>query len=329
MAAHYVILIMACRRTRPARTRVKANSRIHALPSPAMSTPPGWEPRPGPTRGDPARRAPRGSGGWARDDGDPRRQGERGGASAAGRGWDSGPSFTPGRPPVQRDSGPGSGPGPRAPRGGQGHPSANPGGYDRRGPLADDFTGRPRSSGEGRAVSQDRPLGGSANGLDGLRSGGLTRWLGRMSTRTALLVLVAAALLGVIVTFVARPGARGPARVLHHHGRDRRRAWHPARQGLPALPGTCPGVLHGGRRNRQGPRRQARIVHGRARLWLHAVGRGHLLPRGGGDHRRRADRRQPLAARPPAHHRPVPAVRGQASPGQRAPCRRIPPPRCR
>jgi Domain of unknown function (DUF6542) len=174
-----------------------------------MSTPPGWEPRPGPTRGDPARRAPRGSADWARDDGDSRRQAGRGGAPAAGRGWESGPSFTPGRAPGSRDSGPGgrtprdNGSAPRAPRGDQGRSFPDSDGYDRRSPVADDFTGRPRSSGEGRTLDRDRSAGGPPNGLDGLPSAGITRWLGRMSTRTALLVLVAGSLLGVIGTLVA------------------------------------------------------------------------------------------------------------------------------
>ena len=160
-----------------------------------MSTPPGWEPRPGPTRGDPARRAPRGPGGWARDDADPRRQGGRGGAAAGGRDWGSGPGFTPRRAPGPRDSGPG---GPRAARGGQGR-LPNSDGYDRRGPMPDDFAGRPRSPGKGRA--QDRGvLTGGPSGPDGWRPGGVARWLGRMSTRTAVLVLFAGTLLGVIFT---------------------------------------------------------------------------------------------------------------------------------
>src|ERR1700730_16914362 len=184
---------------RPARTWVKANFRFHALPSPAMSTPPGWEPRPGPTRGDPARRAPRGPGGLARDDADPRRQGGRGGPPAGGRGREGGPGFTPGRAPGPRDGGPA---GPRAPRGGQGRPSPNSDGYDRRGPRPDDFGGRPRLSGGGRAVDRDRP-GGDQVGFDGYWSGGPARWLGRMPTWTASLLLVAGTALGVIVTLVA------------------------------------------------------------------------------------------------------------------------------
>jgi hypothetical protein len=51
-------------------------------------------------------------------------------------------------------------------------------------------------------VGRDRPVGGP-NGLDGLRPGGLARWLGRMPTWTAVLVLAAGALLGVILTLIA------------------------------------------------------------------------------------------------------------------------------
>src|ERR1700753_667442 len=133
-----------------------------------MTTPPGWEPRTGPTRGDPARRVPRGSSGSARDDAHPRphkprrgaggggRHRARGGAAAGERNWESGPSFTPGRGPGPRDSGP---VGPRAPRGGQGRPVPNSDGYDRRGGRPGDFAGTPRSSGGGRAVDRDGPLG--------------------------------------------------------------------------------------------------------------------------------------------------------------------------
>src|ERR1700752_4065156 len=66
----------------------KANSKIHALPSPAMTTPSGWKPRPGPTRGDQARRVPRGAEGWPPDEADPRRQVPRGTGPVAGRDWD-------------------------------------------------------------------------------------------------------------------------------------------------------------------------------------------------------------------------------------------------
>jgi hypothetical protein len=163
-----------------------------------MTTPPGWEPRPGPTRGDPARRAPRGPGGLAHDNASSRRQGGRGGAPAGGRGWEAGPSFTPGRAPGPRDGGSG---GPRAPRGGQGRPFPNSEGNDRGGSRPDDFAARPRPVGEG-LVDRNGPVRDQI-GSDGFRAGDPSRWLGRMSTRTALLVLIAGALLGVIVTLVA------------------------------------------------------------------------------------------------------------------------------
>jgi Domain of unknown function (DUF6542) len=164
-----------------------------------MSTAPEWEPRPGPTRGDPARRAPRGSGGLARDGAGPRQQGDRGGAPAGSRGWETGPSFTPGRGAGPRDGGPG---GPRPQRGGQGRPAPNSDGYDRRGPRQDDFAGRPRSSGESRAVDRNGPAGDQI-GFDGYRSGGPARRLGRMSTWNAMLVLAAGTLLGIIATLVS------------------------------------------------------------------------------------------------------------------------------
>ena len=164
-----------------------------------MSTPPGWEPRPGPTRGDPARRAPRGPASLARDDAKPRRQGERGGSPAGGRGWEEGPSFTPGRAPSPRDGGPN---GPRPQRGGPGRPAQKADGYERRGPRADDFGGRPRSSGEGRVVDRGGPAS-DLLGFDGFRSGGPARWLGRMPTWSAMLLLAVGTVLGIIVTLVA------------------------------------------------------------------------------------------------------------------------------
>jgi hypothetical protein len=57
-------------------------------------------------------------------------------------------------------------------------------------------------SGEGRAVDRARP-GGDKVGLDGYLSGGPARWLGRLPTWTALLLLVAGTAVGVVVTLVA------------------------------------------------------------------------------------------------------------------------------
>jgi hypothetical protein len=176
-----------------------------------MTTPSGWEPRPGPTRGDQARRVPRGVSGWPPDEADPRRQVPRGtgrdrdGAPGDGQGRGAGdgrgpvPRFTPGRASDARNSGPA---GQRAPRDGQGPrlPGAN--GYDRRG-LADDFDGRPRSRGEIFTSDRGRP-GGPPDGLDSLPSGAPLRWVGTMSTLTAALVLIGATVVGVAVTVIAR-----------------------------------------------------------------------------------------------------------------------------
>ncbi len=123
-----------------------------------MSTPPGWEPRPGPTRGDPARRAPRGAGGLARDDADPRRQGQRGGvagrrAAAGGR-----PELHAEPRPVPRDGAAQRPAGHRA--AGQGVRPGIADGYDRRGPRPDDFAGgRGRPARAGRS-DRGRPGGG-------------------------------------------------------------------------------------------------------------------------------------------------------------------------
>jgi hypothetical protein len=68
--------------------------------------------------------------------------------------------------------------------------------------MPDDFAGRPRSPGEGRVPDRD-VLAGGPGGLDRWRPGGVARWLGRMSTRTAVLVLFAGTLLGVIFTLAA------------------------------------------------------------------------------------------------------------------------------
>jgi hypothetical protein len=90
------------------------------------------------------------------------------------------------------------------PRDGQVRPSGNSDGYDRRAPRPDDFAGRPRPSG----VNRDRQPGDQFS-WDGFRSGGPARWLGRMPTWTATLVLFGWAALGIIVTLVAgqEPGA--------------------------------------------------------------------------------------------------------------------------
>ncbi len=91
--------------------------------------------------------------------------------------------------------------GQRAPRDGQGRRIPDANGYDRRG-LPDDFDGRPRSSGEFLASGGVR-AGGHPDGLDGLRSGGLLRWLGALSMLRAVLVLAGATLIGIVLTVMA------------------------------------------------------------------------------------------------------------------------------
>ena len=57
-------------------------------------------------------------------------------------------------------------------------------------------------SGDGRAVDRGGP-GGDKTGLDGYLSGGPARWLGRLPTWTALLLLAAGTAVGIVVTLVA------------------------------------------------------------------------------------------------------------------------------
>jgi hypothetical protein len=57
-------------------------------------------------------------------------------------------------------------------------------------------------SGDGRAVDRGGP-GGDKIGLDGYLSGGPARWLGRLPTWTALLLLAAGTAVGIVVTLVA------------------------------------------------------------------------------------------------------------------------------
>ena len=75
-------------------------------------------------------------------------------------------------------------------------------GYDRRGGRRDDFAGRPGPGGEILSSDRGRPGGGALDGFDALRSGGLLRWLGTMSTLTAALVLAGATLIGVVLTLI-------------------------------------------------------------------------------------------------------------------------------
>jgi hypothetical protein len=56
--------------------------------------------------------------------------------------------------------------------------------------------------GDGRAVDRGGP-GGDKTGLDGYLSGGPARWLGRLPTWTALLLLAVGTAVGIVVTLVA------------------------------------------------------------------------------------------------------------------------------
>jgi len=176
-----------------------------------MTTSPGWEPRPGPTRGDTSRRQrPAVAGGWPADgpdnrrdggpagtggrnnaDYDPRRQGSRG----APPGGPRDPRFPEDRPGGPR-GGPGVPSGPREPRGAQERPG-KPSGYAER----------PRPGGDERQGNGNRSARGTSaprsDGLGSLRSSPLLRWLGTMSPRNALLVLVAGTLLGIVFTLFA------------------------------------------------------------------------------------------------------------------------------
>src|SRR5580693_5491571 len=133
------------------------------LPSPAMTTQPGWEPRPGPTRGETARRAPRGAAGGWQDDPARRRAARPPGS---------------GRPD----------PRPRDPRG--------------RDPRTGPGWGGPDDRGRGGPRPPRTPRGGPGDGASG-GSGSRLRFIGAMSTRAALLALVAATLIGIVATLVA------------------------------------------------------------------------------------------------------------------------------
>jgi len=180
---------------RTCRSPIRANLGLDALISAAMTTPPGQDPRPGPTRGVPARPIPRGAdSGWAagspqgrgtgqgrgpdipgagggqgRDDADPGR-----GGSAAGTGGRN-------RGPARADADPWQDPG--APERGQNVPNRGS-----RGGAGRDWGARPASGGavpgranqpgdrSGTAPGWSRPdssdRAGSAPGWDGQRTGG-------------------------------------------------------------------------------------------------------------------------------------------------------------
>jgi len=175
-----------------------------------MTTSPRWEPRPGPTRGDTSRRQrPAVAGGWPADgpdggtggrnraDYDPRRQGPRGVPPGGPRD----PRLPEDRPGGPRGSGPGVPGGPREPGGGKGRPGKPSGYAERPRPGDDDRAGSGNQSADGTLAR--RSGADLRDGLDSLRSSPLLRWLGTMSTRNAMLVLVAATLLGIVFTLFA------------------------------------------------------------------------------------------------------------------------------
>lgn len=175
-----------------------------------MTTPPGQEPRPGPTRGGPVRPAPRGADpGWpgsgdprrgvpGRGPGGPPRDGADPGRAGYGAPGAAGPVRGNGRPePDPRRQGRGGlGPGgtEAVPRG-----AGAPRGAPPTGP--DDFGARRRAPGRGPAAPADPP--------PGLRPGPTLRRLGTLRARTAVFILVGATLLGMAGTVATHrePGA--------------------------------------------------------------------------------------------------------------------------
>ena len=147
-----------------------------------MTTPLGQEPQPNPARGGRPRPAPRGAGsGWPAGGTDARGPGQdRGGQSGQGRG---GYPPRPG-PPWENERGPGN---------------SGRGSRDR-------LDRNDRLDGAARSARHDRRPAGPA-GSDGVQAGPL-RWVGAMSPRTAVYVLLAATLLGFIGTVLTgrQPG---------------------------------------------------------------------------------------------------------------------------
>jgi hypothetical protein len=87
-------------------------------------------------------------------------------------------------------------------------------GHDRRGDSPDlPDSRRPAGGGAGRGgPGRDRSgPGGGIDGLDSLRTAPLLRWMGAMRTRTAMLVLLASGLIGVVLTLLM---GQGPGFVL-------------------------------------------------------------------------------------------------------------------
>jgi hypothetical protein len=76
---------------------------------------------------------------------------------------------------------------------------------DRRDGRPDDFAARRPAAAGGTHSSGQRGVSAVAgvNGFDALRSGPLLHWLGRLSTRTAVLLLAGATVAGVLLTLIA------------------------------------------------------------------------------------------------------------------------------
>jgi hypothetical protein len=146
-----------------------------------------------------------------------------GSQSGRGTGTGPGPRFPAERGPRDSDRGSGgrvtppgrggpSGTGPQGIRpGGTGPQGMRPG--DSGFGQADRPGGRSILSGPGNFAGRDKGLGtgtaARAGGLDGLRAGPTLRWMGALRTRTAIYILSAATLLGVIGTMLTgkEPGS--------------------------------------------------------------------------------------------------------------------------
>ena len=229
-----------------------------------MTTQPGWEPRPGPTRGETARRAPRGAaGGWPDDPARRRAAARTAGADRAR----TGPSAA-----------------------GSGGPSRAPGSAQRA------RLGGPRDRGRGGSRPPREPRQRLGDGAPGGPGRSPLRWIGALSTRNAMLALVAGTVIGIVATLVAgtEPGfLLGFFIVIGAVVGD---AGGPARSRLPVLPAARLRLLPGRADNRQDPRQHPVVVDGGAGGGLHAVDRRHLLPDVRGHDPGPADRRRPLAA---------------------------------
>jgi hypothetical protein len=69
--------------------------------------------------------------------------------------------------------------------------------------VPEQFAGRARAAGEGGPADRDIPAGAPAKGIGGLQPGGLLGMAGRLRTRTAMLVVAASALIGILLSLAA------------------------------------------------------------------------------------------------------------------------------